>query len=224
MYMYGVICADLIFLTGLLLLQDSPYAISFSTEKTVLVYFLVMSPLCYIGIGIINIILICIGLRDSLIKQFRLCFSHTERQVVLEQVNAESVTRDRSQLLSQRELLLSHSGERAISVELTLCPLGLKFDSSTQVCKCEHHNSEFLCSEQLGIACIEMDIGMEQLQAIEMIPITVKQNTQLKNVPTVSTIRNTSVFHKYQHQVQSLPVLVKHKMTNVQMDVVEFYV
>ena len=45
--------------------------------------------------------------------------------------------------------------EQTISVEMTLCPLGLKFNSSARVCQCEHHNSKLLCSDQLGIACIE---------------------------------------------------------------------
>ena len=38
---------------------------------------------------------------------------------------------------------------------MTLCPLGLKFNSSAQICQCEHPNSKLLCSDQLGIACIE---------------------------------------------------------------------
>ena len=42
-----------------------------------------------------------------------------------------------------------------ISIEMTLCPLGLKFNSSARVCQCEHHNSKLLCSDQIGIACIE---------------------------------------------------------------------
>ena len=42
-----------------------------------------------------------------------------------------------------------------ISVEITKCPLGLLFNATTQVCECEHHNSKFLCSDQLGLACIE---------------------------------------------------------------------
>ena len=42
-----------------------------------------------------------------------------------------------------------------ISVEITKCPLGLLFNPSTQVCECEHHNTKVLCSDQLGLACIE---------------------------------------------------------------------
>ena len=45
--------------------------------------------------------------------------------------------------------------KQTISVEITNCPLGLLFNLSTQVCECEHHNSKFLCSDQLGLACIE---------------------------------------------------------------------
>ena len=42
-----------------------------------------------------------------------------------------------------------------ISVEITKCPLGLLFNPSTQVCECKHRTSKFLCSDQLGLACIE---------------------------------------------------------------------
>ena len=45
--------------------------------------------------------------------------------------------------------------KQAISVEITKCPLGLLFNATTQVCECEHHNSKYLCSNQLGLACIE---------------------------------------------------------------------
>ena len=103
-----LLLTDLTFLTGLLLLQDKVYAINFLTEKTLLVYFLVMSPLCYIGIGIVSIILVCFGIRDLLKRLFHRCYFHTEQQVILEQGNIDVVKRD--QLHIQRELMLS--GER----------------------------------------------------------------------------------------------------------------
>ena len=103
-----LLLTDLTFLTGLLLLQDKVYAINFLTEKTLLVYFLVMSPLCYIGIGIVSIILVCFGIRDLLKRLFHRCYVHTEQQVILEQSNIDAVKRD--QLPIQRELMLS--GER----------------------------------------------------------------------------------------------------------------
>ena len=103
-----LLLTDLTFLTGLLLLQDKMYAINFLTEKTLLVYFLVMSPLCYIGIGIVSIILVCFGIRDLLKRLFHRCYFHTEQQVILEHGNIDVVKRD--QLPIQRELMLS--GER----------------------------------------------------------------------------------------------------------------
>ena len=103
-----LLLTDLTFLTGLLLLQDKVYAINFLTEKTLLVYFLVMSSLCYIGIGIVSIILVCFGIRDLLKRLFHRCYVHTEQQVILEHGNIDVVKRD--QLPIQRELMLS--GER----------------------------------------------------------------------------------------------------------------
>ena len=103
-----LLLTDLTFLTGLLLLQDKVYAINFLTEKTLIVYFLVMSPLCYIGIGIVSIILVCFGIRDLLKRLFHRCYFHTEQQVILEQCNIHAVKKD--QLPIQRELMLS--GER----------------------------------------------------------------------------------------------------------------
>ena len=103
-----LLLTDLTFLTGLLLLQDKGYAINFLTEKTLLVYFLVMSLLCYIGIGIVSIILVRFGIHDLLKRLFHRCYFHTEQQVILEQGNIEAVKRD--QLPIQRELTLS--GER----------------------------------------------------------------------------------------------------------------
>ena len=103
-----LLLTDLAFLTGLLLLQDKGYAINFVTEKTLLVYFLVMSPLCYIGIGIVSIILVRFGIHDLLKRLRHQCYFHTEQQVILEQGNIDAVKRD--QLPIQRELMLS--GER----------------------------------------------------------------------------------------------------------------
>ena len=68
-----LLLTDLTFLTGLLLLQDKVYAINLLTEKTLLVYFLVLSPLCYIGIGIVSIILVSFGTHDLLKRLFRRC-------------------------------------------------------------------------------------------------------------------------------------------------------
>ena len=103
-----LLLTDLTFLTGLLLLQDKLYAINFLTEKTLLVYFLVMSPLCYIGIGIVSIILVSFGIRDLLKRLFHRCHFHTEQQVMLELGNTDAVETDQSPV--QRELMLS--GER----------------------------------------------------------------------------------------------------------------
>ena len=103
-----LLLTDLTFLTGLLLLQDKVYAINFLTEKTLLVYFLVLSPLCYIGIGIVSIILVSFGICDLLKRLFHRCCFHTEQQVILELGNTDAVQKDQSPI--QRELMLS--GER----------------------------------------------------------------------------------------------------------------
>ena len=103
-----MLLTDLTFLTGLLLLQDKVYAINLLTEKALLVYFLVLSPLCYIGIGIVSIIFVSFGIRDLWKRLLHRCYFHTEQQVILERGNIDAVKTDQSPI--QRELMLS--GER----------------------------------------------------------------------------------------------------------------
>ena len=71
---------DLTFLTGLLLVENKGYAINFPKEKTVLVYFLVLLPLLYIGIGVVSIILIRVGKYDLPKQLFNLCCKHNKQQ------------------------------------------------------------------------------------------------------------------------------------------------
>ena len=90
------------------------YAINFLTEKTLLAYFLVLSPLCYIGIGIVSIILVSFGIRDLLKRLLHRCYFHTEQQVMLEQGNINAVKTDQSPI--QCELMLS--GERELLLRI----------------------------------------------------------------------------------------------------------
>ena len=99
---------DLTFLTGLLLAEDKEYAINCSKEKTVLVYFLVLLPLLYIGIGVVSIILIRVRKPGLLKRLFGLCCRRDEQQV-MQQVNAGAL--QGYQIPVQQELLFS-AGER----------------------------------------------------------------------------------------------------------------
>ena len=100
-----LLLTDLTFLTGLLLIQDKGYAIDFLSEKAVFMYFLVLLPLLYIGIGVVSIISIC-----AIKKTRDLCCKsvHHTKQLVIQQDNPDVVERD--QLPIQHELLFS--GER----------------------------------------------------------------------------------------------------------------
>ena len=109
-----LLLTDLTFLTGLLLVQDKVYAINFVTEKTLFVYFLVMSPLCYIGIGIVSIILVSFGIRDLLKRLFHRCHFHTEQQVMLEEGKIDTVETDQSPI--QRESMLSDEREPLLRI------------------------------------------------------------------------------------------------------------
>ena len=99
-----LLLTDLTFLTGLLLVQDKEYALNFAIEKTVLVYFLVLLPLLYIGIGVVSIVLIRVWKRFLFKRLFDLCCRRDE----IEQVNAGAL--QGYQIPIQQELLFS--GER----------------------------------------------------------------------------------------------------------------
>ena len=103
-----LLITDLTFLTGLLLVENKGYAINFPKEKAILVYFLVLLPLSYIGIGVVSIILIRVGKHNLLKRLFNLCCRRDEQQVI-QQVNAGSLQGD--QIPIQQELLFS-AGER----------------------------------------------------------------------------------------------------------------
>ena len=103
-----LLLTDLTFLTGLLLVQNKEYAINFGVEKKALVYFLVLIPLSYIGIGVVSIILIRVGKYNILKRLFDLCCRHDEQQII-QQVNAGALQGDQNAI--QQELLFS-VGER----------------------------------------------------------------------------------------------------------------
>ena len=75
-----LLLTDVTFLTGLLLVENKGYAINFAIEKMVLVYFLALLPLLYIGIGVVSIILIRVGKYDLPKQLFNLCCKHNEQQ------------------------------------------------------------------------------------------------------------------------------------------------
>ena len=105
-----LLLTDLITLTGLLLAQNKEYAINFSKEKTVLVYFLVLLPLLYIGSGVVSIILIRFRKSDVSKRLFNLCCKRTKQQVI-QQSNTDVSLRDQHPIqhvlmFSEREPLV----------------------------------------------------------------------------------------------------------------------
>ena len=88
-----LLLTDVTFLTGLLLVENKGYAINFGIEKMLLVYFLVLLPLLYIGIGVVSIILIRVGKYDIFKRLFNLCCKCDEQQVI-QRVNAGALQGD----------------------------------------------------------------------------------------------------------------------------------
>ena len=104
-----LLLTDVTFLTGLLLVENKGYAINFGIEKMLLVYFLVLLPLLYIGIGVVSIILIRARKYDIFKRLLNLCCKRARNeQQVIQQVSAGALQGD--QIPIQQELLFS--GER----------------------------------------------------------------------------------------------------------------